>query len=277
VAQARAVDNGHEDIQEAINDKIAAVSAAISAKIAAITEEVHKQVADDLGDAVSKAQDDLGGVLGGVAGTSFADPKAVVFRWNEWNTYNNCCMGWFDGNNPRGFGGKHPSEWGDSNALAHQMHESMQYMKRLFSKKGKGDNFGANVCSYSWFMPHSTDDHRCGALFRIKNTGTSEKMWNMQWWWTGWHGWGNYASVAINKNNHWHGECYGYCRREENIKMAANSGGDRINTVIFISGGSGPYGHYNHYRANLLNFHKLDLPDGLEFVDDLETVGGNWR
>merc|ERR1712167_333613 len=162
---------------------------------------------------------------------------------NEWHTYNNCCVGWVDGNNPRGY----------------------------------GDNFGATVCALTWEMPHSTDDRRCGAFFRIKNTGTSAKNWNVQWHWTGWHGWGNYASLAVNKNNHWHGECYSMCYRDENINIPANSAGNRISSIAFITGGTHPYGHYNHHRMVYLSFQKLDVPDGLEFVDDMETVGGTWR
>merc|ERR1712072_536753 len=256
-------------------------------RLAEIRDNVNNQYKkltekqEELVEKVVKPLDDVdasgGEAVNKLTTTHFNDKKAIVYRWNEWHTYNNCCVGWFDGNNPRGFGGRHPSQWGDGNALAHDMHPDMKYMKRLFSKRGYGDNFGATVCALTWEMPHSTDDRRCGAFFRIKNTGTNAKTWNVQWHWTGWHGWGNYASRAVNKRNHWHGECYSMCYRNENINIPANSAGNRISSIAFVTGGSGPYGHYNHHRMVYLSFQKLDVPDGLEFVDDMETVGGTWR
>ena len=38
--------------------------------------------------------------------------------------------------------------------------------------------------------------------------------------------------------------------------------------------------NYNlHERANILGFHgtSLSLPDGLSYVDDLDTITGNWK
>jgi len=274
-------------VQSDLDDATVAIQQLLDTKLAQIRSTVqsqYKKLTDKQEELIEKVVEPLDDVdaAGGLAvnkltTTHFNDKKAIVYRWNEWHTYNNCCVGWFDGNNPRGFGGRHPSQWGDGNALAHDMHPDMKYMKRLFSKRGYGDNFGATVCALTWEMPHSTDDRRCGAFFRIKNTGTSAKNWNVQWHWTGWHGWGNYASLAVNKNNHWHGECYSMCYRNENINIPANSAGNRISSIAFVTGGSGPYGHYNHHRMVYLSFQKLDVPDGLEFVDDMETVGGNWR
>jgi len=263
-------------IHELLENKLSQIRNQASAQFKKLTEKQEELI-----DKVVKPLDDVdaagGQAVQKLTTTHFNDKKAVVYRWNEWHTYNNCCVGWFDGNNPRGFGGRHPSQWGDGNALAHDMHPSMRYMKRLFSKRGYGDAFGATVCALTWEMPHSTDDRRCGAFFRIKNTGTNAKTWSVQWHWTGWHGWGNYASVAINKGNHWHGHCYSMCYRNENFNIPANSAGNRISSIAFISGGTHPYGHYNHHRMVYLSFQKLDVPDGLEFVDDMETVGGEWR
>jgi hypothetical protein len=263
-------------VQDLLNTRLAEIRNTVNAQYKKLTDKQNELV-----DKVVKPLDDVdaagGEAVSKLTTTHFNDKQAIVYRWNEWHTYNNCCVGWFDGNNPRGFGGRHPSQWGDGNALAHDMHPSMRYMKRLFSKRGYGDAFGATVCALTWEMPHSTDDRRCGAFFRIKNTETSGKTWNVQWHWTGWHGWGNYASLAVNKGNHWHGECYSMCYRNENINIPANGAGDRISSVAFVTGGSAPYGHYNHHRMVYLSFQKLDLPDGLEFVDDMETVGGEWR
>lgn len=200
----------------------------------------------------------------------------MYYRWNEWNTYSNR-WSWFDGNNPRGYGGVHPSQWGDGNVRASQMNGDLKYIKRLFSKPGKGDDFGSTVCAYAWMMPHSTDDHRCGAFFRILNTGTTSKRWTIHWHWTGWSGWGNQASIAVNKNNWWNGDCYGICHRGENIEIKANSAGNRINNVVFQNGASHPYYHRNYYRMSYLSFSQTKLPEGLEYVDDLSTASGQWN
>jgi hypothetical protein len=222
---------------------------------------------------VMKAAKDVQGTF---AHTYVSDSKIPVFRWTLFSTYNqNCC--WFDRDRTRAFGGVRPQQWGDGNYRAHDMNADIRYLKRMFTSRSTGDaDMGANACIENFMMPHSTDDKRCGALFRIKNTESSPITWQPQWTFTGWSGWGNQASVAYNKRNVWHGNCHHHCERTENIPIPPNASGDRVSTVVFMSGGSAAYGHYNHYRTNMLSFNKLALPDGLHFVDDLDSASGTW-
>jgi len=206
------------------------------------------------------------------------DKKTPIYHWNFWHQYLNCCVGWYDGNNPRAFGGVHPSQWGDGNANADWIHPEMKYVKRLFSKVGYGDkDHGATVCAETRMVVHSTDDMRCGVAFRIKNTNGGNTNWRVNWSFTGRTGWGGRASVAVNKRNVWHGGCHGWCNRNDNINIEANSKRNRISTVIFVAGAAHPYGHYNHMRTTALAFNSLNLPNGLEYIDDWGTVPGNHR
>jgi hypothetical protein len=205
-----------------------------------------------------------------------ADSKIPVFRWTIFSTYNqNCC--WFDRDRTRAFGGVRPQQWGDGNIQAHQMNPDIRYLKRMFTSRATGDaEAGANACIENFMMPHSTDDKRCGALFRIKNSAAGPVTWRVSWTFTGWSGWGNQASVAVNKRNVWHGNCHHHCERTESIAMVPNDTRDRVSTVVFITGGSATYGHYNYYRTNMLSFNRMALPDGLDFVDDLDSATGSW-
>lgn len=225
-------------------------------KADAAVEAGKKELMDALGafaDRINKPLKDLisaGGSIGdSLAGSHFMDPKAPVYRWNWWHTYNNmsvqalfCCTrcpvpssqcvsyihhgrtpcascryGWFQGNSNEPFGGVHPSEWGDGNQYAHNMNSDIKYLRRLFNKPGFGDKTGATACSENFYMPHSTDDRRCGVLFRIRNRNPSTTNWKVNWSFTGWCGWGNRASVAMNKKNIWGGCCTNGCTRDEYV------------------------------------------------------------
>jgi hypothetical protein len=265
----------------ALTDEINTVGGEISAARTSIRSRLRK--VDEFKTTLEAAGTDASGLSAVTAIdaalklTHLSDPSIPVFRWFKWDTYNqNCC--WIDQDKPRAFGGVRPQQWGDGNYRAQDMSSDLGVMRRLFTRTAFGDaEKGANVCMISWMMPHSTDDRRCGALFRIKNTGTSSKTWNMHWVFTGWSGWGNQASVAVNKQNVWHGGCHHDCERSENIPIPANGDSNRISTVIFISGGTHPYGHYNQYRSNILSFNRLTLPSGLEFINDLDTAAGSWN
>jgi hypothetical protein len=284
---AAKVDKISGDTNGRLNER----KSATAARIARVRNKLSGAIADvgsrvDGVTSVTDAITDAGGsswlrstvgVINGLAGTSYVDTKIPVFRWNIFSTYNqNCC--WLDRDRNRAFGGVRPQQWGDGNYRAHDMTADLGVMRRLFNRRMTGDaDMGANVCIENWMMTHSTDDRRCVALFRIRNTETTAKQWPVSWSFTGWSGWGNQASVAVNKQNVWHGNCHHFCDRNENIAMAANSAGNRINTVILVAGGSADYGHYNYYRSLMLTFNKLALPEGLEFVDDMETATGGWN
>lgn len=206
------------------------------------------------------------------------DGSIPVFRWNIFNTYSQVCC-WMDHNNPRSFGGISADRWGDGNARADEMTSNIHTIKRFFSKRGTGDaNLGAVACVEGYSIVHSTDDKRCGALFRIRGTSkkTSDTNFRVAWTYTGWSGWGNQASVALNKQNVWNGNCGGYCNRNTDFKLKSNSDGDRINTIVFMSGGTSPYYKRWYYRSNMLAFNGLKLPSGFEYIDDLSGAEGTW-
>jgi predicted nucleic acid-binding Zn-ribbon protein len=264
------------------------MEALVDMEIAKLTSEVdvniteaaaaNEEMVAPIGERVTGYQGAIGTIADSLKLTHYMNNKVPVYRWNFWHTYNYCCLGWYDGNNPRSFGGVRPSQWGDDNANADWIHPEMKYIKRLFSRQGYGDkDHGATVCAETRMIPHSTDDFRCGVVFRIRNTNSGNTNWRMDWTFTGWSGWGGRASCAVNKRNIWHGSCHGTCSRTENVQINSNGKRNMLNTVIFIAGNAHPYGHYNHMKTTILMFNNLNLPNGLEFVDDLSTVPGNHR
>jgi hypothetical protein len=251
-------------VQVAMEEKVDERKAAIKASTAAVTEE--------LGDRVGEVEEKGKVISDALSVAHFADPKTPVMRYMIWHNYCNS-VGWMQGNEHQGYGGRHPSQWGDSNTWAHDMNEDLKYIKRLFNKEIYGDKFGMTVCAESWEMPHSTDDKRCGAIARIRNTNSGNTNWRVDWSFSGWCGWGNRASTALNRRNVWGGCCHGICQRTDTYTMKPGE----VNTVAWIAGGTHPYGHYNHYRMVFLSFNNLDLPNGLEFVDDFDTMSGSWK
>lgn len=255
-----------------------AADEAAAAKIATGKKELNDAV-KAFGAKIDKPLKDLiaagGGIGAQLAGSHFMDPKAPVYRWNWWHGYNNM-YGWFQDNDNAPFGGVAPSQWVDNNAYAHQMNGDIKYLRRLFNKPGFGDKTGATACAENFYMPHSTDDRRCGVLFRIRNTNPGKTNWKVNWSFTGWCGWGNRASVAMNKKNIWGGCCTDGCSRDETFGLVPQGTTEKINTIVFVAGGASPHGHYNNMRTTYLMFNNLDLPSGIEFVDDIDSASGTW-
>merc|ERR1719272_1302987 len=98
---------------------------------------------------------------------------------------------------------------------------------------------------------------------------------------TSYHGWSESASISINGNNHIGAkDCSHQCRFTPTFNIPANSQKNRISTVIFISTGSYDYNRGGTAsRSTLLLFrdNSLSIPNGLEFVDDLDTITGSWK
>lgn len=271
-SQTEAINSAKDALQETIDGSKTTVMDEVTEKLnelmAANSELVkkwEKPVAD-----LAKVGNSIGD---GLAKSHYMNPKAPVYRWNTWHGYHSGSGGWFQGNSREPFGGIHPSEWVDGNQWSHNMNSDFKYLKRLFNKEGYGDaSFGTTVCADTWHMPHSTDDRRCGAVFRIKNTGSSNTNLNLDWSYSGWCGWGNRASTSVNRRNVWGGCCSGHCSRGDTYTLQAG----KTNTVIFIAGGTHPHGHWNYMRSTFLAINKWDLPNGVEFVDDMDTVSGSW-
>merc|ERR1719181_2035930 len=291
------MDSDLETVQTAASTSIAAMDAqttqglstmqaALEATVAEVQQSMEKkvndrktaikaspaEVTDDLGDRVTALSTKGKTIADALSVTHYGDGKAPVMRYHIWHGYVNH-IGWMQHNQHQGFGGRHPSDWVDGNTWAHDMSEDLKYIKRLFNKEVYGDAFGMTVCAESWEMPHSTDDNRCGAIARIRNTNSGNTNWRVNWSFSGWCGWGNRASTALNRRNVWGGCCHGICERTDTYTMKPGE----VNTVAWIAGGTHPYGHYNHYRMVFLSFNDLSLPNGLEFVDDFDTMSGSWK
>jgi len=76
------------------------------------------------------------------------------------------------------------------------MQADVKYLQALFktvvtgSKKG-----GLNLCSDVYLMYSSTNGGVCAALFRVKNSKTSNVNWTPIWSYTAFAGWSERASV----------------------------------------------------------------------------------
>merc|ERR1719345_167402 len=211
--------------------------------------------------------------------TYHSNPKIPVYRVARFFTHHPQ-FSWFDNNDPSGYGGVNPSTWTDGNARADMMNADVKYLQRVFTQKETSNKYGANICSEMFETYSSTNGMVCMALFRIKNTGTSTIRWAPPITMTSYTGWGEAASISLNGNNLIGTKnCYYECRFTPTLQIPANSQKDRISTAIFASTSSHPYGHHNQWRAALLLFrdNSLELPNGLEFVDDLDTITGSWK
>ena len=124
-------------------------------------------------------------------------------------------------------------------------------------------------------MHSSTNGLVCTALFRVKNSTGSDITWTPHWYYTAYSGWSEQASVALNGSNLWN--TGGVGKTNLNIVIPKN----RVSTVIFVSTSTNPYTYLSneHERATILGFYNnsLALPNGLEFIDDLETAVGGWE
>jgi len=83
-----------------------------------------------------------------------------------------------------------------SDIYRYQMQADVKYLQALFktvvtgSKKG-----GLNLCSDVYLMFSSTNGAVCTALFRVKNSKTSNVNWTPIWSYTAYAGWSERASV----------------------------------------------------------------------------------
>merc|ERR1712166_967191 len=272
------VDQAKSDTTAALNQAKSDTDAALekSKKDAAATNVVLKK---SLTDAVDEKLKPIAGAEKAIAAlktTRYNNPKIPVFRVATFHTYNQ--RRWHDGNRGNAFGGIAPSDWTDGSRRADQMSNDFKYLARLYTKTATASTFGGTVCSEMFGMTSSTNGLVCGALFRIKNTGKNTVRWTPKHTMTSFTGWGESASITLNGNNLiGNRDCHNECRdHQDGINIPANSAGNRISTVIFVSTSSYPSGYW---RSTMLIFgdNALALPTNLEYVDDLDTVEGSWK
>jgi len=220
--------------------------------------------------------------LGVLAGRFFAEAPAkaegsqragAVYRWAVWSSYGN---GWFGDNNPDLFGGVAPSWWGNGGGRADQMSADKEMLRTLFTRKGyAGKN--ATVVAAEWKSFDSTGSRHAAALFRIKNTTATPITWTVSRYHTAHAEWGEPASVSLNGVSVWDSGMGRSFDTKATFTQALSIPPGRTSTVIFVSGSSSPPA--NEMRSLFLAFFNdsLELPLGLEYVDDLDTATGGWE
>ncbi len=213
----------------------------------------------------------------GATGAAGEGHTGAKYRWTTFHTYLES-NSWLMGNNPAMFGGVAPSQWTDGNATAGQMSSDKELLRTLLTHKGYGGK-NAVIVSDSFSSYSSTDGQVCIALFRIKNTTQSAVTWTPNFYYSCYSNWSEAASVALNGTNAWtnFGTASGNLIASVGLSIPAN----RTSTVIFVStsGLAFDIGAGSHRRSNVLAFtnDSLQLPAGLEYIDDLDTATGGWE
>jgi hypothetical protein len=168
-----------------------------------------------------------------------------------------------------------PSLWTDGGAVASQISADKNLQRGLFTQKGYP---GANALVYSEveaYYPSSTNGRVVVVLFRVRNTTNNPIGWTPYFYYSGYTAWGQRASVAINGTTVWAGGDTHGAQAAVGLSIPPL----RTSTVIFVSH-SGPYlSQALFLRSTILGFYNnsLNLPAGLEFVDDLETATGGYE
>ena len=156
------------------------------------------------------------------------------------------------------------------------MSSNSELLRRIFHDDGPpiGTVSNSTVWSRRNGYTSSTGAQHAFALFRVHNSTDSDINWNARFHATAYSGWSNRASVAINGQNLWcPSSDYGANHHHSlDITIPAN----RTSTVIFSS--SSHY-EWSSSMSNTLIFkdNSLDLPAGLEFVDDLDVKPDGWE
>ena len=197
-----------------------------------------------------------------------------VFRYNVVDTFlESCC--WAADNDAALYAGVNPSAWTDGGATASNISSSAEVLRTLFTRRlFPGAN--ALVSVERWKDNSSTNGRVTLALMRIQNSTASPQNWTPYFYFTAYGSWGEWASVAVNGANVWTsggGNYHINATVAPTLTLPAN----QISTVIFVVPSGIPWSSGGQYRMTQLLFYNdsLNLPPGLSFVDDLDTVQGN--
>lgn len=201
--------------------------------------------------------------------------KPAAIRWNVFDTYDNG-VNWAMGNDASLFGGVNPSSWTDGNYTAANMSSDKEILRTLLNRKCyPGKN--AMVLNEQFYQVSSTTGRVAVVLMRVKNNTSMNISWTIYFHYSSYGSWNEYAGVAVNGTNVWNsGGSNGLLSTSVNVTIPAN----RTSTII-INSPSGPtYAVGSLYlRTCRLAFYNncLQLPAGLEFVDDLDYATGGWE
>ena len=217
----------------------------------------------------------------GLSGTKGEDAPVgevgAVYRYAVFSTYSQA-SGWFANNDPDMFGGIAPSDWGDTVAhgMAYQMSSNKEILRTLFTKKGYGSN-NSVVWAEEWDSYSSTNSRHALTLFRIKNPTTNAITWEVNVSLTCYPAWGERASISLNGADTWNDGSTPRYPNASPVNIGLLIPADRTSTVIFVSSsspqGAGEMRSLYHAYTNDC----LELPAGLEYVDDLDYATGGWE
>ena len=169
------------------------------------------------------------------------------------------------------FGGVNPSRWGNGQARVWEMSNDASVMATLFTRTMyPGAN--ATVAADSWLSYSSTNSRHTAVLMRIRNVTAAAIPWTVSFYYSCYPSWDEVASAALNGANNWVCAATSGAASMQSLNLTLPAG--RTSTLVIASASGAPSGGM---RSNVLGFLAdcLDLPAGLEFVDDLDTVTGN--
>jgi hypothetical protein len=196
----------------------------------------------------------------------------AIYRWMSFNTFDNAQPNWMLGRNDAMFGGVDPQAWGDGNATAGDM-GNVYWLRTLFTRKGYAGRNALIVCEMN-MQYSSTNSKHTAVLFRIKNTTEEAIAWTLKFYYTAYQGWGERASVAVNGSDVW--TSIGNHYSNSTAAAFLSIPGGQTSTVIVVSASGPPVSLTGgiYLRSHALAFwdDSLILPDGLEYVDDLDTA-----
>jgi hypothetical protein len=197
--------------------------------------------------------------------TSLYDTSVPVFRYRVFSTYSQR-HGWHANNNNAFYGGVAPSTWSDGHGYAYQMSKDMDVLRTLFTNRIV-TGFNANVWAQEWYYYSSTNSIHTTTLFRIKNRTNAPINWRIAFYFYNYGSWSESASIALNGDDQWTytGNCYP-CTRAQTMTIPARG----TSSVIVAVASGNP----STTRTAMLAFYdnSLQLPDGLEWVDDLPVA-----
>jgi hypothetical protein len=274
-----------------VDTQVAAAAASVESRVSELSTELAQSFEDlrteieenviDRVEELSAVAEDVDTLMDTFDNTAFLDHSKPVYRWGVWSSYNQW-QGWY-GHGGHGdaamFGGVQPQRWGDSNARAWHLNGDKNVLRGLFNKRGYM-GWQGTIWNEEWFSHSSTNSKHAGALFRVRNKNSNNINWHINFYYSSYSGWSERASCTINGHSTW--ESGGnYCGSRCDAGVNFNIPGNRISTVILISASSprssgccdfGPRGNFLAIRGN-----SLQLPNGLEYVDDMDYAQGGWE
>eukprot|EP00056_Hartaetosiga_gracilis_P006754 m.100291 g.100291 ORF g.100291 m.100291 type:complete len:471 (-) comp12550_c0_seq7:121-1533(-) len=232
-----------------------------------VGDQSQKQVEDITGSLdMSTTIDQVNQDIKLLTSTRLGTNNHAIMKWAVWSTYAHCC-GWFNGNGYAWmYGGVPPSTWGDGVATAAYMTQDADIMRTLFNKRA----FCGKSCmiwSEEWSYSDTSNSRHVAVLMRVRNTTPQPLTWDLSFIYSSSGSNGELASVALNFQNQWSysGSC-NECEKTLTLSLEPS----QTNTIIVLSSSGAP----TSTRTLHLSFiqDSLSLPNGAEWVDDLDTV-----